>query len=307
MRKFLAAALLCGITALNGAFTFKSYEYAKAPKTIVERQIERKLERQVVIEDSKLDLTKETALNLIKATVQVRTKSGLGSGVILFSGQCKDTSKDAHYYTYILTCAHVVKDYKKVEIIRYDYLDDREIVDEISSRGTVIFSDALVDIAIIELKSNRPMKNTVELLTPDEYSAMKLDDPAYAVGCALGYPPFITRGNISCYNIPDHYDSTAGHIMISAPAIFGNSGGGAFTVNGKLLGMVRMIGGYNGGTYSNMDFIVPVWVIDQWLRANGLGFIVGEEDASIEKLHEARNREARDKTKKLLEIAPKPR
>jgi len=300
MKKYLAAFALSVITAFNAALTYRSYSDSKAPKVVVERQVERTVERELIIDVKKHDLDKQMAVELIKSTVKVETRTSFGTGVILFSGQCQDVSKDSHYYTYIVTCAHVVHDSKKVQVRQFSYLDNREIVDEISSRGTVLLTDESRDLAIIEMKSNRKIGRAVSMVTKEDYQKMVVDDPIFAVGCPLGYPPYITRGNVACFDVPDHYGTPGNHIMISAPVMFGNSGGGAYTVDGKLLGIVRLLGGSpDGHIYNSAGFIVPVWVLDSWLRASEFGFILGEKDSSIEKMHEARAQE--QKTQEELE------
>lgn len=82
------------------------------------------------------------------------------------------------------------------------------------------------------------------------------DDEIVVVGNPLGHTGMVTRGHV--------IDITAGKIYIDAHIFFGSSGGGVYTPQGELVGVVV---GIEGGTGDGFPFgiVIPSSVISDFL------------------------------------------
>jgi len=217
-------------------------------------------------------LSQSTALGILNSTIRVGTADGQASGVIVFSKQNpKDTSV---WISYILTNAHVVKNHKIVTIETFNYLKNRQISGTTTHAGRVIAKSKSLDLAIIETTTTSMIDAEAPILTYEELEEFKLYSPIYISACPLGNSPFITNGNIA-HITKDYY-------LVTAFSIFGSSGGGVFTPNGKLLGLAAKIGSYvdNKGTpqpLPHLSHIIPINVVAEWLAAKGFKFILEED------------------------------
>lgn len=180
----------------------------------------------------------------------------MGSGVIYELGET---------YSYIITNYHVVhyenslnesKVSEEIHIYQYG-MDDRVTKKEVSSTeidyihtenavkcdfvgGTDKYDIAILKCLTSDLKANNPNVKAVEVTT--EYS---ISEDIVAVGNPLGYGMSATQGiisveseTISLYNDNYHY-SNHRVMRIDAAVNGGNSGGGLFNSNGKLIGIVN--------------------------------------------------------------------
>lgn len=262
------------------------------------------------------ELTSGNAIHLLKSTVRITyeeeislpnmgvigKRTGTGSGVILYSGQRKTTSYDPRFYTYILTCAHVVDSYQTVTIETFHYFDNNVIVATSRYTGQVIAKDEIKDMAIVEVLSAKKIEESAILLPPTQYYTRNIYESAYVVGCGLAKPPYITNGNIC------NLESDDEQLQITSATIFGNSGGGVFSASGQLLGIVRAISSAHGCPYPHAAFAVPIWTISLFLIDNHLGFILDSKsdlDQSLIDRKEAGVKQEILKTEKEKEEAEK--
>jgi len=212
----------------------------------------------------------------LNATIRVGTTDGQASGVIVFS---KPNPKDPSVWlSYILTNAHVVKSHKEVTIETFKYLKNRQISGTTTHFGKVLAKSSSLDLAIIQTTTTNKLDVEAPMLTYDELESFKLYSPIYISSCPLGNSPFITNGNIA------HISKK--HYMVTAFCIFGSSGGGVFTADGKLLGLAAKIGRYvdNSGTpqpLPQLSHIIPINVIAEWLHSKGFKFILEKDKESF--------------------------
>lgn len=243
-------------------------------------------------------MSQDTALHLIHASFKVITPTGSGTCFAVWTGQRNAASGDTHFYTYLVTCAHVVKAEKSVIVQQFRYLDDRMIYATTSFGGDVVSRDVKLDLALIEVQAEEPFHDLVTFVQPSDLKKMRLAEPVYTCGCGLGNPPYVANaGNIANFNAD-------GAIQVTSPIIFGNSGGGVYTADGKLLGVTRAIPwAQPGQVYPEAGLAVPVWTVDLWLIINGYGFVDGNEGSSIDNVFEAREKAQKELQKLLQERA----
>jgi len=269
-------------------------------------------------------LSPKTAIHLLKATVRVTggntiVGTNIGTGVVVYS-QRRATNVDPRYYTYILTCAHVVNRYKNLplSIECFQYADSTSITSIASYSGEVVAVDRKRDIAVIQIISAKPFPEVVAILSPSNFYNHPIYQAAYVIGCGLGQRPFITNGNISSYleeKDPDAHVTVDFAFQVTAPTIYGNSGGGVYDAEGHLMGLIQTISLVDTGIpCSHIAHANPIWNIALFLMENRLGFIIGLNDSNIDEffrfknnlmLYEKKEQEDRDFRKDLLEALQK--
>lgn len=232
---------------------------------------------------AKRELPKETAFRILNSTVKVDVGNSNGTGVIIFGEKHGNT-----VYNYIITNKHVVKDAERVVIKKTNYLNGREVGETASYSGTVLASCENRDLALIEVRAPRAIGNVAGFITIADYKKISLYDPIFICGCPLGNRPAITNGNISSITETSH--------IVTAFAIFGNSGGGVFTSEGKIFGIVNRISGVSvpGSKFipePNMTNVISTFVVTSWLVEEGYSFILGENYGSFEGFLEERDAE----------------
>lgn len=141
----------------------------------------------------------------------VRTDTGLGSGVLV--------SKTG----LIITNRHVIEGREKigVEIGGKVYIGEQV---------QVVFQHPTLDLAY--LKINLPIPAEFVPKTK-KYGEYQRGDEIYSIGNPLGNYRFISKGIISKF----HYYGAV-DIGFDSTALFGSSGGGLFTTDGELIGVV---------------------------------------------------------------------
>ena len=164
-------------------------------------------EEDEIMYQHKFDTTVRPVVRIVSAT------GSLGSGVVIYS----------HKFTLIISNEHVVGKLspKSVEINGNKYT------------GTLISSDAKVDLALIRVATTTPFVAQVST-EPDLFVFEKV----ILVGCGQGFSPGPSLGIIS------RIDTEYG-IMVDASIISGMSGGGVFRKEGDdyyLIGIIRAMG-----------------------------------------------------------------
>ena len=159
----------------------------------------------------------------ISATVQIRVKNFGGAGIII---------KDDGEYLYILTAKHVIAPKGKVEMVVTNMETNKKTYVGVVSRKN-IYSDKTVDLALI--KFPRP-QGEYEVLPLAEEEA-KIGDTIYTVGHPVGTYYTLNVGIVSNY-IKNPFAKRAGtYMLISAPSIFGNSGGAVINNKSEVVGI----------------------------------------------------------------------
>jgi serine protease Do len=153
-----------------------------------------------------------------QAQPQTRRATSMGSGFII--------SKDG----LVVTNNHVVEGGKKINV---KLPDGRTFV------GTVVGNDALTDVALIRIKSDKPLP-TVDF---GDDRQLRVGDWVVAVGNPFGLSNTVTAGIVS-----------------SIGRAIGNSGGPTFDLRGQVIGMNSMIFSPSGGSVG-IGFAIPAGTI----------------------------------------------
>jgi len=178
---------------------------------------------------------------LLKPSVQIRAGYSTGSGVVISS-----TSQA----TYILSAAHVVGDESTVDVTFYFYHGDTEI------KAHVVATDTAKDLALLRTYTYKPYPYVAKLAL-STYRPY-IFTPIWVIGCALGYPPRPTNGEVTAIN---------SHWEINAPIWPGNSGGGVFLKDtNELIGIAVLVKVYRGQLVSTMGSIVTLQEIYEFLE-----------------------------------------
>lgn len=174
-------------------------------------------------------------LTTIKYVVKIQCTSGSGSGVIV-NGK-------------ILTANHVVKD--QFQCYAIDYKNN-------SHELTLVKSDEERDLAILSTDS----KLLVKGIRLAKMIKQKAYDEIYTIGFPLGlYNYWMNRGQ---YQLDKENFS-----MSNMSVIFGNSGGGVFTIENKeirLVGIVSSLTIYKGLVIKDMSCYASLNSIRDFLR-----------------------------------------
>ena len=175
------------------------------------------------------------ASSLLPAVVQIRSSSGLGSGVIY----------DAKGL--ILTAAHVVGNDGQIDV---------RLANGDQVEGQVVGTDQISDVAVVELdRSGLP----VAPLAVD--IPLEVGQTAVALGSPYGLEQTVTAGVVSAVDRAvlgsDGMVRTA--IQTDAPINPGNSGGPLANLQGQVIGINDSIFSQSGGN-EGVGFAVPISV-----------------------------------------------
>ena len=161
-----------------------------------------------------------------------------GSGVIY--------NKDGDS-AYVVTNNHVVEGSDGLEVV---------MSDGTKVKGELMGTDAVTDLAVIKISS----ENVDKVATFGDSSALKVGEPAIAIGSPLGsqYANSVTSGIISSVNRPIS-DSTSGvnisAIQTDAAINPGNSGGALINSAGQVIGINSMK--ISKSSVEGMGFAIP--------------------------------------------------
>lgn len=226
--------------------------------------------------------------------VMVQTAAGSGSGTVVWSGQ-----RDGEAQTYILTNNHVIqsavtvedgwdpkegKDTKKerkqpVRVLWFDYNDCSRNVGTHGKIADIVAYDKAADLALLEIRDHEQTVSPVAVMMP-KGEKLQLADELWAMGSGLGQPPFVSYGLLS---FQDRQFNGYRYILSSTPIIFGNSGGALFArKQGRFVfvGVPAMISAAGWGIpVTHMAWSVSLDTIRGFLKDQGFGFVLGEEDS----------------------------
>lgn len=152
----------------------------------------------------------------------------------------------------IVTNYHVVEGSEKLGVV---FADGSEI--EASVKGM----DRDMDLAVIAVPLENILNSTlnqIAIATLGDSDALKVGEPAVAIGNALGYGQSVTTGCISALNREMELEDGSTGIFIQTDAAInpGNSGGALLNVKGEVIGInSNKIG---GEVIEGMGYAIPI-------------------------------------------------
>jgi len=162
---------------------------------------------------------------------QQRPQMGAGSGFII--------DKDG----YVVTNHHVAGDAASIKVV----LKDGSEYD-----AKLIGSDALTDLALLKIDSDKPLPYVSFSKDPNT----KVGDWVVTVGNPFGLGNTVTAGIISAHHRHIGQGPYDDFIQIDAPINKGNSGGPAFNTHGEVIGVNTAIFSPTGGSVG-IGFAIP--------------------------------------------------
>lgn len=215
--------------------------------------------------------------DLLAPTVQVRGAGGIGAGTIVHSAAA---GANGAWRTYALTAFHVVekavahegrdevREAVKVRIFAAAAAEPEELDADLAAY------DEPRDLAVLRLRTDRPFPHVARLASRDTLRALTIFTPIYAVGCPLGHNPMPSPGEIT--SLVKELNGQR-FWMMSAPTIYGNSGGGVFLARShELIGLASMICVYDNFIslpVPHLGIFIPIDAVYDWLDAQGLAFL----------------------------------
>ena len=162
---------------------------------------------------------------------QQRKSSSLGSGFIVDSAGI------------VVTNNHVIGDANEITVI---------LTDGTRLKAEVVGKDAKVDLAVLRVKSDKPLK-AVKFGDSDK---ARLGDWVIAIGNPFGLGGSVTAGIVSARNRDISDNSYGQYIQTDAAINKGNSGGPLFNMQGEVIGVNTAILSPSGGSIG-IGFSVP--------------------------------------------------
>jgi len=239
-------ALICFLTALVLFLSiFESKYFSVAPSLPKEHDVRLGVLRSIV-------------------RIQNNVERRVGSGVLIRSSRVADN----FYVNTVLTNQHIVGAAPQVSVEDFSYLRNKSIMATHSFNGSIYKADPKEDLALVNFFSTTQQTNVAPLASKYSFDNTCLTDDVTVGGCGMGFHPFLTRGLVSSFDVDKD-----GYFLISAPAIGGNSGGGAFNSAGQLLGIVSRIGYLQENAtdipVTHITFVKSMDKIREWLNASG--------------------------------------
>ncbi len=179
--------------------------------------------------------------------IQKEEATASGSGIIV--GQ-NDTE------LLIATNYHVVEGADSLKVI---FTNNEEVETEAVVKGT----DSNMDLAVIAVMLSdidSETMDSIKIATLGDSNALKLGEPAIAIGNSLGYGQSVTTGVISAINreVEVSDGDTRTFIQTDAAINPGNSGGALLNIQGEVIGInSNKIG---GSTVEGMGYAIPISV-----------------------------------------------
>ncbi len=154
----------------------------------------------------------------------------------------------------IATNYHVIEGADSLEVI---------FTDESTVNAVVKGTDSDMDLAVIAVildDIDESTREEIKIATLGDSQALKLGEPAIAIGNALGYGQSVTTGVISALNREVEIEEGSVQTFIQTDAAInpGNSGGALLNLQGEVIGInSNKIG---GDTVEGMGYAIPISV-----------------------------------------------
>ena len=178
----------------------------------------------------------------LRSSVLIQTTSSAGSGVIYSISD--EANADGSKNAYVITNSHVVSGSNDVYTSLYGDQYDMRYILSTALKTTKVGSSNKEDIAVLSVKIPQdrldfvlPVSGAVGTRDSDD---ARVGETVYAIGNPWGYGMSVLSGTIGM-EIDDSSateDFSQLSMRIDAPVTHGNSGGGLFDRDGKLLGIV---------------------------------------------------------------------
>jgi S1-C subfamily serine protease len=220
------------------------------------------------------DATRDAALldrSILRPSVQVVGRGGVGGGTVIRS----EREEDGGYGTYIVTAFHVLQKAvegdgaRKTVQVKLFSGDETETVD-----SDLLVRDDRRDLALLKLRSAKHYPIAARLAPRERIRETSVFTPIYAVGCPLGHDPLPSFGEITTLRKEVNGER---FWMMSAPTIFGNSGGGVFHRETlEMIGVSAMICTFDNPVSTpvpHLGILVPLDSVYDWLRDNKFAFV----------------------------------
>ncbi len=209
-----------------------------------------------------VSITNSSSYNYFYYTIPSESK---GSGIIIGSNDDE---------LLIVTNYHVVEDNDELSVT---------FTDESSAKALVKGTDSSMDLAVIAVALSDlddDTLNAINIAEMGDSDALKVGEPAIAIGNALGYGQSVTTGVISALNRKMEMENVKGTFIQTDAAINqGNSGGALLNISGKVIGInSNKIG---GSTVEGMGYAIPISAarpIIENLMTKTTRTLVSEED-----------------------------
>jgi hypothetical protein len=151
------------------------------------------------------------------------------------------------------------------------------------------------DLALLKLRCDE-FTSPVKLLSKEKIDNLRIFQPVYVCGAGLGRSPFPTNGQIA--SLRDEIENLS-YWMINAPAIFGNSGGGAFLADTtEFIGipsrMAVTFTSWSPNAVTHMNYIIPIPRIYTWFEETGWASLYNPNAENHDNWLKKKKREAKD-------------
>ena len=251
------------------------------------------------------DSVKDKHEQMLFPTVRIKTKRATGSGTIIYSS---DRDEKNQFDTFVFTNHHVVDDAIRVEK-RWNSLlrrnEDKEVTDRVAvevfnyqpqgtTAGRTVYDAEIVayepeeDIALLRLTTPVRLKYVAKLIDRKRLVQLRMFNEVYAVGCSLGQDPVASHGMLTGLSVIIAHRN---YWMMSAPIIFGNSGGAVFVnIDGQhyFTGIPSRVGSTYNQAVEHMAYFIPPTRIYSWLEKQRLTFLFDETVTPNESFDERR-------------------
>ena len=135
-----------------------------------------------------------------------------------------------------------------------------QYVDSTESPAYVKGYDESIDIAVLSVNKSDLSKDTlnnIKVAKLGDSNALKIGEPAIAIGNALGYGQSVTTGVISALNRDIEMENTIDSLIQTNAAINpGNSGGALLNIKGEVIGINSNKLG--GSAVEGMGYAIPI-------------------------------------------------
>lgn len=201
----------------------------------------------------------------------VITRWSTGSGTIIKSDPDPETGE---IKTYIISAGHlsdgIESDWSKLHHLEIDLFDFRGNFETVEA--SIVNNDMNYDLMMLQIDDKETIYPTGEIANEKEITQLDIFTDILNVGCGLGTRPYPAYGIITALYLENNtYKSWW---QMSAPIIYGNSGGGVFTMDGKLIGVVSMGNLDRGIMQNHMALIVSPDMIYEWIYKHNLEYVL---------------------------------
>jgi len=157
------------------------------------------------------------------ATVQIKVDKAGGAGIIF---------KVDEDYVYVLTAKHVTLRKGKIDILIYINKKEHIIIENVSRDN--IYEDKIIDLAMIKVPKPKGEIVSLSLAKGNTTIGTKI----YTIGHPANFHNTINVGIVANYVSRLFLNESGNYMLISAPAIGGNSGGAVINCNNEIVGIV---------------------------------------------------------------------